>query len=57
MLEIRASSGGAGASGDGASKSEGEVRQQINLTKDEEAEFRKKREELRDLIKKLWEDG
>ena len=34
---------------------EAEIAKQVKLTKDEEDEFRKKREELRDLIKKLWE--
>ncbi|MEK6981720.1 MAG: hypothetical protein AABX38_02210 [Candidatus Micrarchaeota archaeon] len=36
---------------------EAEIAKQVKLTKDEEDEFRKKREELRDLIKKLWEEG
>ena len=33
-----------------------EVRRQVKLTKDEEMEFRKKREELKKLIKRLWEE-
>lgn len=55
MLEIR--SGGGATQSSEQTKAEGEVRQQLELSKDEEVEFRQKREELRDLIKKLWEDG
>ncbi|MBI5223697.1 hypothetical protein HY990_04715 [Candidatus Micrarchaeota archaeon] len=33
-----------------------EVKKQIELTESEELEFRRKREELKKLIKKLWED-
>ncbi len=36
---------------------EEEVRSEVKLTRDEEAEFNKKREELRGLIKKLWEQS
>lgn len=36
---------------------ENELRQQLNLTKNEQQEFDAKREQLRDLIKKLWEDS
>ena len=36
---------------------EGELRQQLSLTKNEQADFERKREELRDLIKKLWEQS
>ena len=35
---------------------EKEIRQQVELTKDEELEFRRKREELKSLIKKLWQE-
>ena len=35
---------------------EEEVKNQINLSRDEELEFAKKREELKNLIKKLWEE-
>ncbi len=38
-------------------KQELEIRNQITLSKNEEEEFRKKRDELRDLIKKLWEES
>ena len=37
-------------------KKETEIRKQIELTKEEEAEYRNKREELKKLIKKLWEN-
>lgn len=33
-----------------------EIKKQIDLTKEEELEYRKKREELKKLIKKLWEN-
>ncbi len=36
---------------------ETKISNQITLTKDEEAEFKKKRDELKNLIKKLWEDN
>ena len=51
LLEIRA--------GEGAPVSEEEekgIRNQIDLTKEEELEFRRKREELKKLIKRLWEE-
>ncbi|MBN1169840.1 hypothetical protein JXA56_02355 [Candidatus Micrarchaeota archaeon] len=35
---------------------EDEIRTRLELTKDEELEFRKKREELKRLIKRLWEE-
>lgn len=35
---------------------EEKVRTEIKLTRDEEEEFKRKRKELRDLIKRLWED-
>lgn len=49
LLELR-------APGELPQKEEG-LRQQLKLTKDEEEDFRKKREELRNLIRKLWEQG
>lgn len=45
------------APSDGGNGSEPEVRQQLSLTKSEVVEFDKKREELRNLIKKLWEQS
>lgn len=54
LLDMRTSGKSIGGA---QTKTEGEIRQQLTLTKDEEVEFRKKREELRDLIRKLWEDG
>ncbi|MDO8554289.1 MAG: hypothetical protein Q7S22_05755 [Candidatus Micrarchaeota archaeon] len=36
---------------------EEEVRSEVKLTRDEEADFNRKREELRELIKKLWEQS
>lgn len=51
VLEIRS---------DGTQKSQDlkkeEIRKEIELTKAEEEEFKKKREELKGLIKKLWEE-
>jgi hypothetical protein len=32
------------------------VRQRLELTREEEMEFRRKREELKKLIQKLWEE-
>jgi len=55
MLEIRA--GGGIPAGEVPETSKEEVTKQIALTRDEEAEFKRKREELRGLIKKLWEEG
>ena len=37
-------------------KKKDEIRKEIELTKAEEEEFKKKREELKGLIKKLWEE-
>jgi chromosome segregation ATPase len=67
LLEIRiggegASSGGAGGppsgGGGGMAPSEGEaaVRKKLELTREEELEFRKKRDELKKLIQRLWEE-
>lgn len=36
---------------------EAAIRKEIKLSKDEEADFRRKRRELRDLIKRLWEES
>ncbi len=33
------------------------VKQSIRLSKDETKEFEKKRSELKDLIRRLWEEG
>lgn len=52
ILEIRAV-GGAGEAEKEAKREE--VRQELKLSEEEEREFQKKREELRNLIKKLWE--
>ena len=53
LLELRT-----GASAPAPTKeAEQAVRQQLTLTKQEEEEFSRKREELRDLIKKLWEES
>lgn len=52
LLEIRA--GGAPEGPDKEARKE-ELRQELRLTEEEEMEFRRKREELRNLIKKLWE--
>lgn len=55
ILELR---GGAGAPAvEVSEEKKAEIKQQIALTRDEEAEFKKKREELRELIKRLWEEG
>ncbi|MFH2106139.1 MAG: hypothetical protein ABII22_02680 [Candidatus Micrarchaeota archaeon] len=52
MLSIRSS----GALGSEEGITEDEVANEITLTREEETEFRKKREELKGLIKKLWEE-
>jgi DNA repair exonuclease SbcCD ATPase subunit len=51
ILEIR--TGGEGVAETEAKREE--VRQELKLSEQEELEFRKKREELKNLIKKLWE--
>jgi chromosome segregation ATPase len=57
VLELRAGGGGAPAGRAAPEEKAGEeLTQEIALTRDEEAEFKRKREELRSLIKKLWED-
>lgn len=53
LLEIRAS--GSAKGGETTTTPE-EIREKLDLTREEEAEFRRKREELKNLIKKLWED-
>jgi len=55
LLQIRAGSD-APSKSDDTVKRKKVVRQQLDLTKDEEREFRKKREELKKLIKRLWEE-
>jgi chromosome segregation ATPase len=52
LLDISASGVGAKA----AEKERGEIVNQANLTREEEQDFRRKREELRELIRKLWEE-
>ncbi len=52
ILEIRAGTG-AGIAETEAKREE--VRQELKLSEEEEREFAKKREELKNLIKKLWE--
>jgi len=52
LLEIRL--GGGQAQGASAAEEKG-VRQKLDLTADEEMEFRRKRDELKKLIQKLWE--
>jgi chromosome segregation ATPase len=54
LLQIRA--GGETLSPAQAAEKEKEVRKQIKLTQDEELEFRKKRQELKKLIERLWEE-
>jgi len=55
ILSIR--SGGATQTKEASAEKENEIRQQLSLTKNEQQEFDAKREQLRDLIKKLWEDS
>ena len=47
--------GGEGGEGGGAPVEEKVVRQKLELTREEEMEFRRKREELKKLIQRLWE--
>ena len=63
LLEIRTGTGGGGGSGGGSAGGEGGdeaqekmVRQKLELTEEEEMEFRRKREELKKLIQRLWEE-
>ncbi|MFN7991865.1 MAG: hypothetical protein U0R44_06960 [Candidatus Micrarchaeia archaeon] len=64
LLEIRTGGmggapspgGGAPSEGGGGGIGEKAVRQQLELSREEELEFRKKREELKKLIQKLWEE-
>ncbi|MDD5339829.1 MAG: hypothetical protein PHV13_01115 [Candidatus ainarchaeum sp.] len=53
LLEIR-TGGEAGPAAEKEARRE-ELRQELKLSEEEEMEFRKKREELKSLIKKLWE--
>jgi chromosome segregation ATPase len=54
LLQIR--SGGEAQPPAQAAETKERVRKQVKLTKDEEMEFRKKREELKKLIKRLWDE-
>jgi DNA repair exonuclease SbcCD ATPase subunit len=63
LLEIRTGGAGGPAAGDesggaggGAAIEEKGVRKKLELTRDEELEFRRKREELKKLIQRLWEE-
>ncbi len=53
LLEIR-TGGETGPAAEKEARRE-ELRQELKLSEEEEMEFRKKREELKNLIKKLWE--
>jgi DNA repair exonuclease SbcCD ATPase subunit len=58
LLEIRVGGEGGGSGkggGGGTAEEEKAIRQRLDLSKEEEMEFRKKREELKRLIQKLWE--
>lgn len=50
-----AGSGGEGG-GNGAPESEAAIRKKLELTQEEELEFRRKRDELKKLIQRLWEE-
>ncbi len=56
LVELRTSTAGAQITS-GMVEKEKELIQTVQLTRQEEAEFKRKREELRDLIKKLWEEA
>jgi DNA repair exonuclease SbcCD ATPase subunit len=61
LLEIRTSGPGGTApapssGGGGGGMTEKAVRTQLELSREEELEFRRKREELKKLIQKLWEE-
>ncbi len=64
LLEIRtggagggsAPASGGGEGGGGGEPQEKTVRQKLELTETEEMEFRRKREELKKLIQRLWEE-
>jgi chromosome segregation ATPase len=47
---------GAGEGGEGGAPDEKTVRSKLELSREEEMEFRKKREELKKLIQRLWEE-
>ena len=53
LLEIRADVGAAAVPKEKKSK---EIKHRLKLSEDEEMEFRKKREELKKLIRRLWEE-
>lgn len=60
LLEIRTGGGGGapapgGGEGGGGPIEEKGVRKKLELTQEEEIEFRRKREELKKLIQRLWE--
>jgi DNA repair exonuclease SbcCD ATPase subunit len=55
LLEIRTGGGPAVPAEEAAAKEKG-IREQIELTEEEELEFRRKRDELKKLIQKLWEE-
>jgi chromosome segregation ATPase len=52
LLEIRAGKGAEAPVPEGKKE---EIRHQLELSRDEEIEFRRKREELKKLIRRLWE--
>lgn len=56
LLELRGSGGGPPGQPPDEGGGAGEVKEKLRLTRDEEVEFRRKREELKGLIKKLWEE-
>ncbi|MDD5171680.1 MAG: hypothetical protein PHF60_01440 [Candidatus ainarchaeum sp.] len=55
LLEIRTGAGPAVPAEEVAAK-EKSIREQIELTEEEELEFRRKRDELKKLIQRLWEE-
>lgn len=56
LLELRAE-GSHGSGEPGGVATTEEIKEKLDLTREEEEEFRRKREELKNLIKKLWEDA
>ncbi len=56
LVEIRAGPAAPAGPAETENKKE-EIRHQLELSEAEELEFRRKREELKNLIKKLWESG
>ncbi|MGV8176780.1 MAG: hypothetical protein ACP5NX_03205 [Candidatus Bilamarchaeaceae archaeon] len=63
LIQLRESGVGGGAGGPGGAgiQAQGPTREEVEseyaLTRKEQASFEEKREELRSLIKKLWEEG